>query len=244
MMKYSFQLFVLILLVLFLIVYGWCQLKAPDLKKYIDKYNEKLIWAPLQDLYDNAKNGDLIFFSGNTKGERTCRWCTGSMFSHVGILFREIHEDTGEDILYIWDSDIGQKTKDGPRVMVLKDKINRYKGYPFVMWRKLKVQYESERPTTENFLDVISKYKNYDFDNKIISWWVSNFHILHEIVKSFSRHTLFCSELIALTMQHESINILNKYRKGAWYSPASFYSKNIDGLKPNYSYENNTFIKL
>lgn len=216
-----------------------CQTRAPDLRKYVENMNNDLNWTSEEELFENADNGDLILMSGNTRGERTCRWCTGSMCSHVAMLFREKHPETGEDILYVWDSDLGQKTKEGPRVLRLDDKLKRYHGYPYLIWRKLK----GPRPSTENILRVVQDYADYEFDEKILSWWTSSGFLspLYGLVKHENK--VFCSELIAATMQHEAIEMMDKSKKAAWYSPGNFFD-DVSGLKKEYSYGNRYFVEF
>jgi hypothetical protein len=49
------------------------------------------------------------------------------------MLFCEIHPISKKNVAYIWEADLGQKTKDGPRVIKLKDKLKLYRGYPYLM---------------------------------------------------------------------------------------------------------------
>jgi hypothetical protein len=237
----------IIFLIILVLYYISIQYRAPDLKEYIDKHSSILNWVDLSDFMKNADNGDLILMSGNTRGERVCRYFTDSIFSHVGLLFREIHPVTGEDILYIWDSDLGQKTKDGPRILPLKDKLSRYHGYHFLSWRRLNFSAKDlncstkDRPTTENILKIVEKYKDYDFDEKMLTWWTSGgflslFNGLFE-----NKDKLFCSQLIALTLQSEGI--LNKDKKPAWYSPGSFTNE-IEGLNEKFNYGPQIFCKF
>lgn len=240
----------IIFLIIIALYYVIIQYRSPDLKEYIDKHSSIINWIDLSDFLENAKNGDLIFMSGNTRGERVCRYFTDSMFSHVGLLFREKHPETNEDILYIWDSDLGQKTKDGPRILPLRDKLKRYHGYSYLSWRKLEVinnpadeftKSKFCRPTTENILKIVEKYKDHDFDEKILTWWTSE-GILSIFNGLFAdKNKIFCSELIALTLQSEKI--LNKDKKPAWYSPGSFTGK-IQGLNSNFNYGPQIFCKF
>lgn len=160
------------------------------------------------------------------------------MFSHVGMLFREQHPVTGKNILYVWDSDLGQQTKDGPRVLELEKKLERYHGYPYLMWRRL----NGKRPSTQSILNVVAEYQDLDFDHKILSWWVSTSPLLYRAVKS--KDKVFCSELVAMTMQHPSVDMLDQNLFPAWYSPGTFAQDNIPGLKKNYSYSSRRFVKF
>lgn len=192
-----------------------------------------------------ADNGDLVFFCGDSTGERSCRWVSGSMYSHVGLLFKEPCPKTNKDILYIWESDLGQKTKEGPRVMKFVDKLEKYHGQPYFAWRKL-VCYDKYKPTTEKILKVIDKYKNYKFDDKMLTWFFGGGGIFYNLLKDDK--SFFCSELVAKTLQSKILGILKRPDQGghlpAYYSPESFVKENIAGLKTEkYTYAKCEYIK-
>jgi len=246
---------ILIVLIVSCILYLVIQTRAPNLENYI-KNNSSVLRCSYLTVDLNRKqpgfsdvsfleevgNGDLIFFCGDTPGERTCRWCTGTMFSHVGMLFKERHPESGKELIYVWESDLGQKTKDGPRVIKLVDKLEKYHGQLHFMWRKLK----KNNPPTDNIMKVVQKYKNYEFDNKMLSWWVSYpiLGFLHDFVKDEKK--IFCSELIALTMQSEHINMLSVEKDQSYlassYSPKEFTLASIKGMKNDFSYGIQNFV--
>lgn len=253
---------VLIVLVSSCILYIIIQTRAPNLEKYI-KSNSSILrcsylttsltikqaGTPDSSFIEEVGNGDLIFFCGDTPGERTCRWCTGSMFSHVGMLFKEYDTESENDVIYIWESDLGQKTKDGPRVIRLIDKLKKYHGQSYFMWRKLKGK--AERPSTKNIMEVVAKYKNYEFDDKMLSWWVTNplLFFLHDMVKDEKK--IFCSELIALTMMSGHISMLEGGKKesspsppylATSYSPNDFTQPIIRGMRSDFSYGPQNFV--
>jgi hypothetical protein len=241
-MTFSILYLIIFILLVIIIFYIVVQKTAPDLQYYVH-YNESSInWKTLDYVLKNADNGDLVFMSGDTYGERSCRYFTNCMYSHVGMLFREKHPKTKEDILYIWDSDLGQQTKDGPRVQKFIDKINKYHGYPYFMWRQLKVSEGTHKPSTDNILKIVRQYGNYNFDNKMWSWWFSDIPFFYNLVKK--QNKMFCSELIAATMQNKSINMMTTENLASWYSPKSFTKNTIFGLKDGYSYSEDTFVKF
>jgi hypothetical protein len=235
-------------------LYGLSQLTAKDLESHVKNTQldlKNLLGDQQSSFINEADNGDLIFFCGDSRGERSCRWITNSMYSHVGLIFREINTEihpTDTDFnlnsLYIWESDLGQKSKEGPRVIKLVDKLKNYHGQPYFMWRKLKCD-DKCRPTTKNILEVVHKYKDYKFDDLMFSWFVGGGGILYDMIKY--ENYVFCSELIAMTLQADNIKILKKPSKGgmlaAWYSPESFASDKIKGMKNGFSYSECKFIK-
>lgn len=221
---------VLILAIIILMTYTHCQVASPDLEKYTTT-NKNLTWISLKDVLQDAKNGDLVLLSGNTSGEKTCKWCTQTIFSHVGFLFREIHPTTKEDIVYIFDCDLGQETKDGVRIMPLRDKLYKYKGIRIGAFKKLIVRDGRERPSHKKIMELVKKYSPIEFDNRIATWWVANWKRIHTLVKN--PNTMFCSELVATILQ--DMNILKRDRVGSWYHPGDFHNNRLN-LEEGYSY--------
>ena len=215
--------------------YLFVQYKAPKILSVPEIKKEDT--TTLEYILKNAQNGDIILTSGDTKGEKTCRWCTGSVFSHVGFLFREVHPKTHEDIVYIFDCDLGQGTKDGVRVMPLRDKLHRYGGFRVGAWKKLLSQ---NRPTTEKILELVPKYLPLEFDDKILTWWVAKKGeqgALYHFLKN--QQKVFCSELVASILQ--SLHILKKDRVPAWYCPGYFHENRLF-LEKDYSYGRSLFF--
>lgn len=223
--------------VLFVYVYG--QLTAPNLEKYTAQHREMLTWIAAQDVLNTAKNGDVVLLAGDTHGERTCRWCAGTMFSHVGVLFWEKHPVTGEDILYIFDCDLGQGTKEGVRVMPLWDKLHRYKGMRVGALKKLIVHPPRSQPSREEFVNLLPKYTPVEFDNRIATWWTANYGWLYRLIKN--PQTMFCSELVASVYQ--DLGILQKDKVPAWYNPGDFYRSRLN-FEEGYSFGETLFFEF
>ena len=216
-------LFTLILILFLYIIACWYY---PDINDYVKKNRQHINWLSFEDAYDNIQNGDLIFLTGKTRGEHLCCFFTDCIYSHVGMLFREKHPKTGEDVVYIWESDLGQRTRDGPRVIPLKKKLKLYRGVPYMAIRKL----SSSIPTTQNIMNIVQKYQTYDFDTKMINWWVSE-SIMYDLMGH--THSMLCSELVAQTMK--DLGMLGKKYSRSWYSPKSFTNNIVDG-KCSYSH--------
>lgn len=216
------EIIILIIALSFLIVYGIAQNTAPNLLRYIDTHKSKLTYTTLQDVLDRAENGDIILLAGDTSGERTCKWCTNTIFSHVGFLFREIHPETGVDTLYIFDCDLGQGTKEGVRVQPLIDKLHRYKGFRKGAFKKLLTK--GDRPHLNDILELVGKYSPIEFDEYIFTWWTSNMPRLHTKIKN--PKTMFCSELVAQVYQ--DLHILKKNHPPFWYHPGDFHTRRLD----------------
>lgn len=179
-------------------------------------------WSSKSDLFEKADNGDLVFFSGTTLPERAIKVYSGSPFTHVGMIFRDLDE-VGREIPFIWEADIGQGQKNGPRVIKLEDKLDRWKGLKIVGWRRF---LNKNRPTKEAILNVVSNYLDYDMDTEMYSWAVSNFPSLVE--KAHQPNKVFCSELIAMTLHH--LKIIEHTKSPVSYSPSTFV--NIEEYHP------------
>lgn len=229
----------IIIIVLFLII----QFKSPNLETYVKTHENLLNWCDINILLKDSKNGDLIFMSGDSRGEKICRWLSNSIYSHIGMIFREIHPETNEDIVYIWESDLGQKTKDGPRVIKLTDKLLRYKGFKYLMWRKLECIAPHMRPQTSDIMKIVNEYKDYKFDDKMLTWLTSNYVAFESVTNSIKRHDeFFCSELVALSLK--KLNILHNNINSSYYSPGIFNKEIIDDINNGYNYGTRQFVKF
>ena len=186
--------FILICFII-LVIAGLCYFRSPDIERYISDNSNHITHISLGDVIKEVDNGDIIFFTGTTFGEKSCKWFIGSIFSHIGFLFREKHPTTQEDIVYIFECDLGQVSKEGVRIMSLKDKLSRYPGLRIGAIKKLIVAEGNERPKLYDILGLVKKYENIKFDHKIITWWVSNYPKIYNIFKN--PETMFCSELVA-----------------------------------------------
>ena len=237
--KWNPGIWVVLILCLTLLIFIIFVIKtSPDIEKY---KNVGLIIDP-NDIFSDAENGDLILMSGNTYGEKVCKWFSNSIFSHVGFLFRENHPETKEDILYIWDADIGQKARDGPRVMKFEDKLTIYKGFRIGAWKKLIVSENRKRPSLKDILKIIPRYSNKEFDDLMMTWFIPLYmNTIHSIVNDNSK--VFCSELIASTLQ--DLNILKENRRPTSYCPEDFFRSNINtDLEKGYTYSDPKFFKF
>lgn len=227
----------LIIVIVFLII----QFTSPNLEKYVKTYENILNWCTIDTLLKDSKNGDLIFMAGDSRGEKICRWLSSSIYSHIGMIFREIHPETNEDVVYIWESDLGQKTKDGPRVIKLIDKLQLYKGFNYLMWRKLESIPPYMSPTTLDIMKIVDEYKNCKFDDKMLTWLSSNY--INCLTTSINRNDeFFCSELVAITLK--KLNILCNDISSSYYSPGIFDKEIIDGINNGYNYGTRQFIKF
>jgi hypothetical protein len=166
-------------------------------------------------LLETANNGDLLFFSGDTIGERAIKVYTGSCYTHVAFVFRDLDEDLNPptEVAFIWEADLGQGYRDGARVMRLSDKLKRWKGHPVIGWRKSK-----NRPDKQSILKFINQNIKSEMDSSMLTW---AFPFLKQPNK------VFCSELVALTLQ--DLGLMDGGTRPSSFSPKDFAE--IDGYK-------------
>jgi hypothetical protein len=214
---FEWTIFIIALLLIFF--YFYMLASAPKIETYVEKNESSLNWLSYNDILTEVENGDLILLAGDTRGEKLCRWFPGSIFSHVGLLFREKHKETGEDRVYIWDCDLGQGYKDGIRLALLDNKIRRYKGFRIGALKKLKVKAGKERPTAQDILRLYEKYENLDFDHLIATWFLADYPKLYNLAKDPQK--VFCGEMVAEALQ--GLGIVQKDRVPAWYVPGDFH---------------------
>ena len=104
----------------------------------------------VSDVIREAQTGDLILFGGRSHCENLIKCVTRSPYSHVAMVVVE------NGVPFLWESDIGQRTKSGPRVIKLQDKLSLYKGEKKGAW--LKFRDESRRPSREEIISLVRKY--------------------------------------------------------------------------------------
>jgi hypothetical protein len=238
---FEWLIFVIALLLIFF--YFYILSSAPKIEDYAKKNKNRLNWLEYEDVLNKVENGDLILLAGDTHGEKLCRWFPGSIFSHVGLLFREIHKETGENRVYIWDCDLGQGYKEGVRMSLLDNKIRRYKGFRIGALKKLKVLPDKgeTRPKTQEIVQLFQKYKDMDFDHIIATWFLADYPKLYKIAKDPCK--VFCGEMVAETLQE--LGIMKKDRVPAWYVPGDFHRpKGRLHLEDGYEYGTTYFFRF
>jgi len=206
-MKVLILLLVTIVL-LYICVVLWCHPRIENLKVSVTK----------DDILSQVDNGDLVFLSGRTFAEKAIKLWTGSYVSHVGLIVREVDNETGESIPYIFEADYGGGHKDGIRLMKLKDKLDRYKGDKIGGWRRWK----GRRPTIEQMLSIVGKYtsQNYTMDPSMLCWIFSNRPegMMYRMFRKPGDKTIFCSELVIMCLRELKM-IQSDEKIPTWYSP-------------------------
>ena len=177
-----FEWLIFVISVFLILFYFYILASAPKIEDYVKKNEKHLNWLNYEDILDKVENGDLILLAGDTRGERLCRWFPGSIFSHVGFVFREKQKSAGEDKVYIWDCDLGQGYKEGVRMSLLDNKIRRYKGFRIGALKKLRVS-SRDRPKTHDIVQLFQKYKDLEFDHIIATWFLADYPKLYNMAK-------------------------------------------------------------
>lgn len=210
-----------------------CRFLAP-------KLNEKIAVSALtrKELFQKIKNGDLLFFSGESQGEKTIRFFHNSYYSHMCLVFvdeRGIDIPTPENSIFVWEADLGQKYKDGPRIARLSEKLDRWKGMKIGMWMRY-VPADAlgeERPQTIDILNIAQGYldSGVKMDTFMASWFFSRWpgSFIFNFLKGKG---VFCSELVVDTLQ--KLGIVSKERHPSWYSPESFVRGEVPVIKGTY----------
>lgn len=213
-------------------------------------YVHSRIWCPCIEskgeditygtMCGDVRNGDLIFLSGTTGGEKTCRWLTGSPFSHVGIVFREYHQTKGKDVCYVLECDIGSHHSDGIRIIKLKDKLKRRDQNDIVGYRRLS---GSRLLRSDNFVGVFEKYRDkFSFDTNMSAWmWGSSTKVSCNTYH-LKRKKMFCSEFACFALEALGICTFNN----AYYSYSPHDLTGWKHLKMNHGmlYGNLRFLKI
>lgn len=198
--KRHLLIFVLVITIISLIIYFKRRIPLECTKK-----------ISFDELKDYLETGDLLLFSGNTTGEKAIKTYTLSDFSHISLIIRS---EKGNQI-WLWESDIGQHHKDGPRAITLENKLKKWKGDNIVRVCKTGLKID---PTKLNTLiqNILPQSMDYD----MLSWMFG---------KSYKPpQTWFCSELVVYTLNNTTKwkSIGEAFR----YSPKRIVCEMIDDL--------------
>lgn len=133
-----------------------------------------------QSVVPSYRTGDLLFLSGKTYAEGFIKWYMNFPFSHVAMVIVE------NDIVYLWEADMGQQTKKGARVIELSKKKQLWKGWRIGGY----CRYKGPDIHADDIDPIVFKYINYDIDTKLLSYFFG---------QNSQKKEMFCSQLIAQT---------------------------------------------
>lgn len=212
-----------------------CRYLAPSLEniKNLDAIERR-------ELLNKVENGDLLFFSGTSQGERVIRFFHNSYYSHICMVFKDPNgalDNTPENTIFIWETDLGQRYKDGPRIMRLSEKLDRWKGSKIGMWKRY-IPSDAlgvDRPQTKDILAIAQTYldSKKEMDIYMMSWFFSSWPNSW-LFKTLKGNGVFCSELIVDTLQ--KLGIVSSTHHPSWYSPESFVRGEVPLIKGSYSF--------
>lgn len=200
-----------------------------------------------EDLLYSVNNGDILLFSGNTNGEKFMKGITYSPWTHIGFIFREKEIDkitnTEVEKAYIFECDLGQRYKDGVRLMPLENKLANYKGESYVCWLKLNVKYPRTRPETKDIMTEVRYFlsKQEKMDLILFTWLFSGNKYLLYLTKKLTPKKRFCSDLIASLLK--KLQILKRVRPSVSYTPHDWLLDNVE-LEEGYSYSSAKLVDL
>lgn len=202
----------------------------------VEKYKHKIDIKNLKDIIDRMDTGDLIFLCGKTYYEKAIRWVTGCRVSHVGMVVR-LPGNTNDSVM-LWEADVGQGEKKGPRLIPLVNKIKKYKGERVGAWIKL---HAAQPLYKDDILNIIKLHKNKGMQDKSYTWLLSNFpeSRIYNMVKDEDK--ISCSELIADTYQR--LAIMTGEHVPSYYTPRHFLKREIH-LQPGVKMDKPVYFKF
>lgn len=188
----------------------------------------------VEDIISNMKTGDIILLSGTQFGEKSIQFYTNSYFSHVSLIVMEPLGDHPENhpklIPYVWEADLGQQHKEGPRVMKLMDKFERWKGNRIGCYRKIKREIDKD-----SVLSLVNKYIHLNMDDSMLCWLFSERPNSYFFNLFKDKNKVFCSELVAMTLQ--DLGVIHKEHHPTYYTPEYFHSKLDETFEPPIYFE-------
>lgn len=183
-----------------------CRYLAPSLERVFSRQQVDFLTA--KELLGKVQNGDLLFFAGTSQGEKVIRFFHNSYYSHMCMAFYDPNgaiDSTPENTIFIWEADLGQRYKDGPRIMRLSEKLNRWKGSKIGMWMRYipSDPLGIERPPASEILRIAQEYLDaeIEMDVAMASWFFSRWPESFIFSKLKGKKKVFCSELVVDTLQ-------------------------------------------
>ncbi len=171
-----------------------------------------------------AATGDIWLFRGRSIADRAIQTLTNSPVNHVGMCVAlddmpalMWHAELGKSLPDAWT---GERQR-GVQLHKLADAVRTWdEKYGQEAWvRRLEGGHISREQ--ENLLiEMIDKYDGKPFPTTggLARSWVTGRVRRREV----SRETIYCAELVAVTMQH--MGLLPDKRPMSWYDPGKFWS--------------------
>lgn len=171
-----------------------------------------------------TRTGDIWLFRGRSLADRAIQTLTNSPVNHVGMA---VALDDMPPLL--WHAELGRSLPDawtgerqrGVQLHKLADAVRAWDSkYGQRAWVRHLEGGEITREHEDKLIQVIDKYDGKPFPTTpgLMRSWVTGRVRRREV----SRETMYCAELVAVTMQH--MGLLPDKRPMSWYDPGKFWS--------------------
>jgi hypothetical protein len=179
---------------------------------------------PFDEAIATARTGDIWLFRGRSLADRAIQTLTNAPVNHVGMA---VALDDMPPLL--WHAELGKSLPDawtgerqrGVQLHKLADAVRTWDSkYGQRAWVRPLVGGELTRAHEDRLIEMIDKYDGRPFPTTpgLIRSWVTGRVRRREV----SRETVYCAELVAVTMQH--MGLLPDKRPMSWYDPGKFWS--------------------
>lgn len=156
----------------------------------------------------SVKTGDLLFFRGLSWVEKTIQSYTKCRYNHVAMVVID------RGTRYLWEADVGENYRQGPRLIPLEVKLSKWRGTSEVALRPI-----NQEIPIDQVLSIAKGKLDKAFDKSmfrwLLEWWPRE------------EECYFCSELIAETLV--GVGLLGAEKRTSAYSPKDLAFGNIKG---------------
>jgi hypothetical protein len=179
---------------------------------------------PFDDAVATAATGDIWLFRGRSLADRAIQTFTNSPVNHVGMA---VALDDMPALL--WHAELARSLPDawtgerhrGVQLHKLADAVRTWEDrYGQRAWVRRLEGGPLTREHENRLLEMIDKYDGKPFPTTggLMRSWATGRVRRREV----SRETIYCAELVAVTMQH--MGLLPDKRPMSWYDPGKFWS--------------------
>lgn len=154
---------------------------------------------PLSKFDGRFKTGDLLFMSCAGSSQDIIKALTNSSLSHCAMIVVPPRDKYPDTPILLWECDVGQRYRPGPRLVPMKEKIERYdmekEGLMLLLPTKREIEFEPL------LLFIIECMQEMEFDNTLLSFLIPFV---------FPSKYVYCSNIIAKTLNHFGIEDLSE----------------------------------
>ena len=177
----------------------------------------------LDDAVATAATGDIWLFRGRKIADVAIRAVTNSPVNHVGmaVAIDDLppllwHAELGRSLPDVWT---GERQR-GVQLHLLADAVRTWHDrYGQRAWVRTLEGGTVGREHEDRLMEVIDRFDGRPFPRTpgLIVQWLNG-----RLRRQSSRETIYCAELVAVTMQH--MGLLPDKRPMSWYDPGKFWS--------------------